>query len=201
MTESLAATIALCRGRWSNYVMHADANQPPRGDGPWAAESIVEAELVGESRGPRWLITLLVIGGLLIFVTALVLMVLSGGVFVSGPAGRLAGTWVQTDGPPSLSARAMMSIGSEVISNRVYRFSGRGSVVEKIYPRGARGPVFESKGSWKVLPERNGSDGEFTILIDFGDREPRQIVIQFVDRQNAEFRMHDGDTQWYYKVK
>lgn len=163
-------------------------------------EAPIMLEPVQPKRSPWVLIAIIGVVGLTI-ATALgcVLMMFVGAML--GASGGLAGTWIQVDQPPSRAAQALLSVGTEVIADRVYVFSPFGSVTQKTYPNGSRGPAFQVKGTWKFIEDSNSAEDERTILIQFVGRQPQHMHIRFVDRKNAEFRFSGSYGENYFKFR
>lgn len=172
--------------------------KPAAGD---AVEIPIEAEVVSDSQR-YWLIPMIlgIVGlGFIFFLTVFILLRHFGNAS-PGVGGRIAGTWVHVDQPPSRAAQALMSIG-EVQSDRTYVFSRFGSVTERSYYNNYEDPDVGIKGTWKRDESLSGADDEYSIYLKFPDREPRLMHIRFIDSRNAEFRFHDRYGVSFYKTK
>jgi len=178
--------------------MHLDGKilpAHPTNDPPVMLEAV-------EKRGFPWvsIVVLGVVGMTIATAFGCVLMAIVAAMFgVSG--GSLAGTWIQSDEPPSRAAQALLSVGTEIVAEQVYVFSPFGRVTYTFNPNGSSMGGFEKKGTWKMIEDINSAEDEVTVLIQFRDQEPQPMYIRFIDHQNAEFRFPHSYGASYFKVR
>ena len=153
-------------------------------------------------RGFPWLLVVVlgVVGMTIATALGCVLMAVVAAMFGVG-GGSLAGTWIQTDEPPSRAAQALLSVGTKIVAEQVYVFSPFGRVTYTFNPNGSSLGGYERKGTWKMIKDINSAEDEVTVLIQFRDQAPQRMYIRFIDHQNAEFRSPHSYGASYFKVR
>ena len=143
-----------------------------------------------------WIAAIVGGGCLIMFMTLATSVFIFAAVLISGGAKPVVGTWIRTDRPPSRAARALMSVGNEIVADRMITLSALGSASVKNYP--GQAPM---QGSWRMAPEQNGNEDEITILIEFPNNPSMRVHILHIDHETAMFRVHGSYGEQYSRVR